>query len=55
MAIKALTLANFVAEFTYDASEPKESLPEIETGQNPRQNFDEDLAKWTLFIDGSSN
>ena len=54
MTIKAQTLAGFVAEFTYDAPEP-ESLPEMEAEQNPGQNLDEDLTKWKLFIDGSSN
>ena len=40
-----------MAEFTYDAPEPEESLPKMETRYNP----DDDLAKWKLFVDGSSN
>ena len=56
MAIKAQALADFVDEFTYDvALEPEKNIPEMEIGQNPRQNSDEDLAKWKLFVDGSSN
>ena len=51
MAIKAQALANFIAEFTYDAPKPEGSLPKMETVQNPN----DDLAKWKLFIDRSSN
>ncbi|PSR86062.1 Ribonuclease [Actinidia chinensis var. chinensis] len=54
MAIKAQALTNFVVEFTYDVvPKPEENQPEVETleGQNP----DEDLAKWKLFVDRSSN
>ncbi|GFZ08820.1 hypothetical protein Acr_20g0006280 [Actinidia rufa] len=47
-------LTDFVAESTYDiASEPEVILPEVETPEE--QNSDEDLARWKLFVDGSSN
>ena len=53
MAIKAQALADIVAEFTYDVTlEYEENLPKVET---EGQNLDEDLAKWKLFVDGSSN
>ena len=39
MAIKTQALTNFVAEFTYDAPEPKESLPQMETWQNSKEDF----------------
>ena len=52
--MKGQALADFVAEFTYDiALEFEKDLPEIETSEHPNSN--EDLAKWKLFVDGSSN
>ena len=54
MAIKDQAFADFMAEFTYDiTSEHEEVLPEVETLYE--QNSDEDLAKWKLFVDDSSN
>ena len=49
MAIKAKALTNFIAEFMYDvALDPETEAPE-------EQNQGDDLARWKLFIDGSSN
>ncbi|XP_057468138.1 uncharacterized protein LOC130757391 [Actinidia eriantha] len=49
MAIKAQALANFIDEFTYSvAPNPKMEAPE-------QQNQDVDLARWKLFVNGSSN
>ena len=53
MAIKAQALANFIAEFTYDiAPESEMTLPK----ETPKKQGQEgNLAKWKLFMDGSSN
>ncbi|GFZ18492.1 hypothetical protein Acr_27g0002310 [Actinidia rufa] len=53
MAIKAQALADFMAKFTHKtALEINVTLPkEAPT----KQNSDEDLAKWKLFVDESSN
>ena len=54
MAIKGQALADFVVEFTYDITpEPEETLPDVETPEG--QNSDEDLTRWQLFVDRSSN
>ena len=54
MAIKGQALANFVAEFTYDiVPESEKGLLETKTPERP--DSDEDLARWKLFVDGSSN
>ncbi|GFY85496.1 molybdenum cofactor sulfurase family protein [Actinidia rufa] len=54
MAIKAQVLADFVAEFTHDVDlEPEITFPEVETTKE--HNLNEDLAKWKLFVDRSSN
>ena len=54
MAIKGQTLADFMAEFTYDITlEPETDIPEVEIQE--QHYLDEDLARWKLFIDGSSN
>ncbi|GFZ14660.1 hypothetical protein Acr_24g0008500 [Actinidia rufa] len=60
MAIKAQALVDFITEFTNDvAPEPAVVLPEVETLEEQKatkeQNPDEDLARWKLFISGSSN
>ena len=49
MAIKAQTLADFIAEFTYDAA------PNLKMKAPKEQSQDDDLTTWKLFIDGSSN
>ena len=47
-------LANFVAKFTYEISlEPEITSPKVETPGKQEQ--EEDLARWKLFVDGSSN
>ncbi|GFY91570.1 hypothetical protein Acr_07g0017660 [Actinidia rufa] len=47
-------LADFITEFTHDdAPNPEMTLLEIKTLEE--QNSDEDLARWKLFVDGSSN
>ena len=47
-------MVDFVVEFTYDITpEPEKNIPEVETPKQP--NSDKDLARWKLFIDGSSN
>ena len=54
MVIKAQALADFIIEFTHDiAPELEMTLPEVETLEE--QNLGEDLARWKLFVDGSSN
>ncbi|GFZ09736.1 hypothetical protein Acr_21g0003350 [Actinidia rufa] len=54
MAIKAQALAKFIAEFTHDvAPEPEITLPDVETLE--KQDHEDDLAIWKLFVDGSSN
>ena len=54
MAIKAQALADFVVEFTHEATpKPEVTISEVETPQ--KQNLDGNLAKWKLFADGSSN
>ena len=54
MAIKAQALANFVAESTHEATpEPDMVLPEKEIPTLRSSN--ENLGKWMLFVDGSSN
>ena len=54
LAIKGRALVDFVTEFTYDiALEPEKGIPEAETLEQP--NSDEDLARWKLFVDESSN
>ncbi|GFS43609.1 hypothetical protein Acr_00g0086070 [Actinidia rufa] len=54
MAIKGQALADFVVELTYDiALEPEENLHEVEILEG--HNLDEDLARWKLFEDRSSN
>ena len=54
MAIKGQALVDFVAEFTYDvALELEKDIPEIETQEQHYSN--EDLARWKLFMDESSN
>ena len=54
MVINGQALANFVVEFTYDvASEPDKNIPEVETLEQPNSN--EDLARWKLFVERSSN
>ena len=54
MAIKGQALADFVAEFTYDVvPKPEETLPNVQTPY--KQNLDEDLRRWKLFVDRSSN
>ena len=49
MAIKAQALDDFIAEFTHDAI----SEPEMVTLE--KQDQDNDIARWKLFVDGSSN
>ena len=49
MAIKAQALAGFIAEFTHDDA----TDPEVKTLKE--QNKGDDLARWKLFVDGSSN
>ena len=54
MVIKAQVLADFIAKFIHDvALEPEITLPEVETLEE--QNPDEDLTKWKLFVERSSN
>ena len=54
MAIKTQALVDFIAEFTHDITlEPKMTLPEVETPG--KQSKEDDLARWKLFVDGSSN
>ncbi|GFZ19790.1 hypothetical protein Acr_28g0004950 [Actinidia rufa] len=54
MVIKAQALADFIVEFTHDiAPELEMTLPEVETLEE--QNSVEYLARWKLFVDGSSN
>ena len=54
MAIKGQALADFVAEFTYDiVSELEKDIPDVETQE--QHYSDDDLARWKLFMDGSSN
>ena len=53
MAIKAQALADFIVEFTHDvASEPEMTLLEVEILE--KQGLEDDLARWKLFVDGSS-
>ena len=42
-------LTNFIAEFIYDVA------PNHEMEALKEQNQDDDVAKWNLFVDGSSN
>ena len=54
MAIKAQALADFVAESTHEATlELDVTPPKVKTPK--LQSSDEDLARWMLFVDGSSN
>ena len=54
MAIKAKALANFVAELTHGVAPEPETTPlEVETLEKQEQ--EDDLVKWKLFVDGSSN
>ena len=54
MAIKTQALADFVAKFTHDvAPKPEGILPEVETLE--KQDQEDDLVKWKLFVDGLSN
>ncbi|GFZ05550.1 hypothetical protein Acr_17g0011220 [Actinidia rufa] len=48
MAIKAQALADFIVESTHETTPPEVETPK-EQGSN------EDLARWILFVDGSSN
>ena len=54
MVIKVQALVDFMAKFTHDiALEPKITPPKAETpGKRDQENS---LAKWKLFMDGSSN
>ena len=49
MAIKAQALVDFTAKFMHDAA----SNFEVETHEE--QDHDDGLARWKLFVDGSSN
>ena len=49
MAFKAKVLVDFIAEFTYDIT----PNPKIEAREEHNQN--DDITKWKLFVDGSSN
>ncbi|GFS30396.1 hypothetical protein Acr_00g0011700 [Actinidia rufa] len=52
--IKAQALDYFISEFTHVVAPKLEiTLPKVETLEE--QNPDEDLARWKLFVDGSSN
>ena len=54
MAIKAQALADFIIEFIYNLALELEVIPsEVKTPGEQHPN--DDLAKWKLFIDGSSN
>ncbi|GFS34938.1 hypothetical protein Acr_00g0036840 [Actinidia rufa] len=54
MTIKAQVLADFIAEFTYDIiPDPERILPKVKTLKKPIQK--DDLARWKLSVDGSSN
>ena len=54
MAIKAQALVDFIAEFTHDVAPDAEiTLLKVETLE--KQDHEDDLAKWKLFVDGSSN
>ena len=53
MVIKAQALGDFIDEFTHDVTPEPEVLSKKEALE--KQNQDEDLAKWKLFVDGSSN
>ena len=48
MAIKAQALADFIVESTHETTPPEVESPK-------EQSSNEDLARWILFIDGSSN
>ena len=49
MAIKTQALTDFIAEFTHNVTS------ERKVGTSEEQDQDEDLTRWKLFIDGSSN
>ncbi|GFY96671.1 hypothetical protein Acr_11g0009770 [Actinidia rufa] len=51
MAIKAQALTDFIAKFTYDNA----LTPKVKTSKERNQEEDDDLARWKLFVDGSSN
>ncbi|XP_057510765.1 uncharacterized protein LOC130793127 [Actinidia eriantha] len=54
MAIKAQVLDDFIVESTHEGTlEPEITPPEIETPKE--QSSKKDLARWILFVDGSSN
>ena len=54
MAIKAQAWSDFVVDFTRDvALEPEVILPKVKTLKKRDQK--DDIAKWKLFVDGSSN
>ena len=49
IAIKVQALANFIAKFTHD------DAPDLEVKTHEKENKVDDLARWKLFVDGSSN
>ncbi|GFY91594.1 hypothetical protein Acr_07g0017900 [Actinidia rufa] len=51
IAIKAQALADFIVEFTYETQ--PETAPEAEIPKEPTP--EKDPARWTLYVDGSSN
>ena len=54
MTIKDQALIDFIAKFTYNgALEPKMTLSEVKNLEKQVQ--EDDLSRWTLFMDGSSN
>ena len=54
MALKAQVLADSIAELIHDiALEPEMTLPEMKTLE--KQGQEDNLAKWKLFVDESSN
>ena len=54
MEIKSQALADFIVEFTHDvALELEVTRPEV--GAPKKQDHEDDLSKWKIFVDGSSN
>ena len=54
MKIKAQALADFIAKFTHETT-PEPNMIPLEVQTPEEQNPNEDLSRWKLFVDGSSN
>ena len=57
-AIKAQALDDFVAESTHEVNPEvlsEKKIPTLRSSEEDLSNSDEDLGRWMLFVDGSSN